>query len=49
MAENIRMALDRFVELKEEVLPQACKEVTDDARLEQLRRDLITLGVLKGD
>lgn len=46
MAENIRMALDRFTELKEEVLPQVCKEITDDARLEQLRQDLITLGVL---
>lgn len=47
MAENIRMALDRFTELKEEVLPQACKKITDDARLEQLRQDLITLGVIK--
>lgn len=46
MAENIRMALDRFTELKEEVLPKVCKEITDDARLEQLRQDLITLGVL---
>ena len=46
MAENIRMALDRFTELKEEVLPQVCKEITDDARLLQLRQDLITLGVL---
>ena len=45
MAENIRMTLDRFTELKEE-LPKACKEITDDARLEQLRQDLITLGVL---
>lgn len=45
MAENIRMALDRFTELKDE-LPKACKEITDDARLEQLRQDLITLGVL---
>lgn len=46
MAENIRMALDRFTELKEEVLPKVCKEITDDARLEQLRQDLITLGIL---
>lgn len=45
MAENIRMTLDRFTELKDE-LPKVCKEVTDDARLEQLRQDLITLGVL---
>ena len=45
MAENIRMALDRFTELKDE-LPKACKEITDDARLEQLRQDLLTLGVL---
>ena len=45
MAENSRLALDRFTELKEE-LPKACKEITDDARLEQLRQDLITLGVL---
>jgi hypothetical protein len=45
MAENLRMALDRFTELKEE-LPKVCKEITDDARLEQLRQDLITLGVL---
>ena len=45
MAENIRLALDRFTELKNE-LPKACKEITDDARLEQLRQDLITLGVL---
>lgn len=48
MAENIRMALDRFAELKEEV-PQAGKKAIDDARLEQLRQDLITLGVLKED
>lgn len=48
MAENIRMALDRFTELKEEVLPKVCKEITDEARLLQLRADLITLGVIKG-
>lgn len=46
MAENIRMALDCTTEPKEEVLPGVCKKVTDDARLEQLRQDLITLGVL---
>ena len=45
VAENIRMTLDRFTELKDE-LPKACKEVSDDARLEQLRQDLIALGVL---
>lgn len=45
VAENIRITLDRFTELKDE-LPKACKEITDDARLEQLRQDLITLGVL---
>ena len=48
VAENIRMTLDRFTELKEEV-PQAGKKAIDDARLEQLRRDLITLGIIKGD
>lgn len=47
MAENIRMTLDRFTELKEEVLPQACKDLADEARLLQLRADLITLGVIK--
>ena len=49
MAENIRMALDRFTELREEVLPKVCKEITDDARLKQLRQDLITLGILTPD
>lgn len=46
VAENIRMDLDRFAEIKE-VLPQACKEISDEARLAQLRQDLITLGVIK--
>lgn len=46
MAENLRMTLDHFTELNREVLPKDCKEITDDARLEQLRQDLITLGVL---
>lgn len=46
MAENIRISLDRITELKKEVLPQACKNVADEARLEQLRQDLITLGIL---
>lgn len=49
MAENIRMTLDRFTELREEVLPKVCKEITDDARLKQLRQDLITLGILTPD
>ena len=45
VAENIRMELNRFAEIKE-VLPQACKEISDEARLAQLKQDLITLGVL---
>ena len=47
MAENIRMTLDRLTELEEEVLPLACKDLDDEARLLQLRADLITLGVIK--
>lgn len=47
MAENIRISLDRLTELKGEVLPQACKDLADEARLLQLRADLITLGVIK--
>ena len=47
VAENIRMTLDHLTDLKEEVLPSACKKTTDDARLEQLRQDLIALGVIK--
>ena len=46
MAENLHMTLDRLTELKEEVLPQACKGIDEGARLLQLRQDLITLGVL---
>lgn len=49
VAENIRMDLDCLTEPNEEVLPKVCKEITDDEkRLEQLRQDLITLGVIKG-
>lgn len=47
MAENIRMNLDRFTELGEEVLPPVCKDLDDEDRLLQLRQDLITLGVIK--
>lgn len=47
MAENLRMALDRPTELGEKVLPSACKDLDDEARLLQLRQDLITLGVIK--
>lgn len=48
MAENIRMALDCLTDLKDEELPQSCKDLADDARLLQLRQDLIALGVIKG-
>lgn len=48
MSENIRMALDSFTELKDEELTQSCKDLADDARLLQLRQDLIALGVIKG-
>lgn len=46
MAEDIRMTLAHFTELKDEVLPEVCKDVTEEERLAQLRKDLITLGVL---
>lgn len=46
VAENIRLNLNRFAEIRE-VLPEACKDLADEARLLQLRADLITLGVIK--
>lgn len=48
MAENIRMALDSSTDLKDEELPRSCKDLANDARLLQLRQDLIALGVIKG-
>lgn len=46
MAENIRVRLDYYAEIKDQI-PEACKDLADEARLLQLRADLITLGVIK--
>lgn len=46
MAERIRMDLDHYAEPADEVPPEVCKDVAEEERLAQLRKDLITLGVL---
>lgn len=46
MTENIRVRLDYYAEIKDQI-PEACKDLSDEARLLQLRADLITLGVIK--
>lgn len=46
MAENIRVRLDYDAGVKDQI-PEACKDLDDEARLLQLRADLITLGVIK--
>lgn len=46
MAENLRITLNRLTEQKENQ-SKVGKEIGDDARLKQLRQDLITLGVIQ--
>ena len=46
MTENIRVRLDYYAGVKDQI-PEACKDLADEARLLQLRADLITLGVIK--